>query len=69
MSRDMQKLIDEYRELFPCNQNIGPRIGVADLQALAKISNNSYELIDNSLLAGIMIGYKYAMNKKHKAKR
>lgn len=70
MSRDMQKLIDEYDEKFPYNGNKGPKIGAGDLQLLYQISNgDSFRIMDNSLSAGFMIGYKYAKNEKHNRKR
>lgn len=62
MNRDYQKLIAEYRERFPYNKNIGPKIGASDLQELCRISDGAYQLVDNALLAGIMIGIKYQKN-------
>lgn len=70
MSRDMQKLIDEYREKFPESQTKGPCITVHDIAELIQISRrDSYQLVDNSLLAGVMIGYKYAMYEQRKKRK
>ena len=70
MSRDMQKLIDEYREKFPESQSKGPCITVKDISDLIQISHReTYQLVDNSLLAGIMIGYKYALYEQRKKRK
>lgn len=70
MKRNIDKLIESYKELTRNTNSHAVAFYASDFQALADMSavsnrsDTNWNLISNSLMAGFMIGYMYGKAQK-----
>lgn len=66
MKRDLKKYVIEYEKRFYGLKNGKGAIYSSDLEQLKNISSCTYDLIGNSLKAGIIIGYRLGIKEAKK---
>lgn len=70
MRRNIDKIIESYKELTRNTDSQAAAFYASDFQALADMSaaatrsDTNWNLISNSLMAGFMIGYRYGKAQK-----
>ncbi len=72
MKRDMRKAIADYKKRYGGKTNAEGAFFCDDIAQIAEISggvDKTYNLIENSLLAGFMIGYRKAQRDYRKRNR
>ena len=68
MKRDLKKYVIEYEKRFYGLKNGKGAIHVSDFEQLKNISSCTFDLIGNSLKAGIIIGYRLGIKEAKKDK-
>lgn len=69
MKRDLNKAIEDYKRKFWKRGNRKGILFVSDFLQIDEMSNGSKAcMIDNALMAGFMIGYRFAKRESRKAR-
>lgn len=64
MKRDLQKYVEDYKRKFYGNEYNGGAFYVSDFYQITDMGTDLFDLIDNALMAGFMVGYKKAKREK-----